>query len=491
MTSHFPALQVVVPLLAAPLCLLIRNPVAARVFAVGVTWACLVMSAWLLHAVMEVGVIPYTFGGWEPPWGIAYSVDLLNGYVLLVVSAIASVVLPVGPGAAAHSIPEGRKHLFYASFLACLAGLLGVTITGDVFNLFVFLEISSLASYTLIALGKGRRALSAAFSYLIVGTIGATFILISIGLMYQTTGTLSMADLVVRLPEVEASRTILAAFAFFSVGISIKLAVFPMHQWLPNAYAHAPAVVSAFLASTATKVSYYVLLRIIFTIFGVGFVFEELGLDLLFLPLSVAAIFVGSTAAIFQSDLRRLLAYSSVAQIGYMTLGITFANLTGLTGGIVHLFNHALIKGGLFLVAACVFNRVGSTAIGDMRGLGRRMPFTMAAFVVGGLALIGVPPTAGFVSKWYLVLGAIDKGWYGIAFLVVLSSLLSLVYVWRVIEVAYFSEAPDHAPRGDAPLWMLIPTWILIGATVYFGLFTDLSVGVASEVARQLLGIAP
>ena len=490
MTSQIPALQVVVPLLSAPICLLIRNPSVTRVFAVGVTWACLVMSAWLLHAVMGGGVIVYAFGGWKPPWGIAYSVDVVNAYVLLIVSAIASVVLPVGPGAAAHSIPKGREYLFYASFLACLAGLLGVTITGDAFNLFVFLEISSLASYTLIALGKGRKALSAAFSYLVVGTIGATFILIGVGLMYQMTGTLNMADLVARLPEVEGSRTILAAFAFFSVGISIKLAVFPMHQWLPNAYAHAPAVVSAFLASTATKVSYYVLLRIVFTLFGVHFVFEKLGLELLFLPLSVAAIFVGSTAAIFQNDLRRMLAYSSVAQIGYMTLGLTFVNLSGLTGGIVHLFNHALTKGGLFLVAACVFNRVGSTAIDDLRGLGRRMPLTMAAFVVGGLALIGVPSTAGFVSKWYLVLGAIDRGWYAIAFLVVLSSLLSVVYVWRVIEVAYFSEAPGDASRRDAPLWMLIPTWILIGATVYFGLFTGLSVGMASEAARQLLGIA-
>jgi multicomponent Na+:H+ antiporter subunit D len=491
MTSHVPALQVVVPLFSAPLCLLIRKPSLTRVFAVGVTWACLVASVWLLHAVRGGAVIEYAFGSWPAPWGIVYSVDSVNAYVLLIVSAIASVVLPVGPGAAAHSIPEGREHLFYAAFLACLAGLLGVTITGDAFNVFVFLEISSLSSYTLIGLGKGRRALTAAYSYLVVGTIGATFILIGIGLMYQMTGTLNMADLAARLPAVKGTRTILAAFAFFSVGISIKLAVFPMHQWLPNAYAYAPAVVSAFLASTATKVFYYVLLRIIFTIFGVGYVFQELRLDFLLLPLALGAIFVGSIAAIFQRDLRRLLAYSSVAQIGYMILGLTFVNLSGLTGGIVHLFNHALMKGGLFLVAACVFNRIGSTAIDDLRGLGKQMPLTMAAFVVGGLAMIGVPGTAGFVSKWYLVLGAIDKGWYGIAFLVVLSSLLSVVYVWRVIEVAYFSEAPEPAPRRDAPLRMLIPTWILVGGTVYFGLFTDLSVGVAHQVAGQLLGVAP
>jgi multicomponent Na+:H+ antiporter subunit D len=200
---------------------------------------------------------------------------------------------------------------------------------------------------------------------------------------------------------------------------------------------------------------------------------------------------VGSTAAIYQTRLRRVLAYSSIAQIGYMTLGLSLASVTGLTGALIHLFNHALMKGGLFLVAACVIFRVGTTTFDKMRGLGRRMPLTMAAFVVGGLAMIGLPGTAGFVSKWYLVSAALEQGAYTVAIAIVVTSLLAVVYVWRIVEVAYFSPSPPDAPRGDAPLHMLIPTWILVGASVYFGLFTELSVGVASTAAHQLMGVAP
>jgi multicomponent Na+:H+ antiporter subunit D len=184
-----------------------------------------------------------------------------------------------------------------------------------------------------------------------------------------------------------------------------------------------------------------------------------------------------------------MLAYSSVAQIGYIILGISFANLTGLTAGILHLFNHALMKGGLFLALGCVFWRTGSVQIGDMAGMGRRMPWTMAAFVAGGLGLIGVPLTVGFISKWYLIVAALDRGWWPVAVLVLLSSLLAVVYVWRVVEVAYLQPSPDGAPSGEAPLSMLIPTWVLIGASIYFGIDTDLSVGVAQKAALSLLGL--
>jgi multicomponent Na+:H+ antiporter subunit D len=193
--------------------------------------------------------------------------------------------------------------------------------------------------------------------------------------------------------------------------------------------------------------------------------------------------------AIFQDDIKRMLAYSSVAQIGYMVLGMSLVSVTGLTGGIVHLFNHALMKSGLFLVMACVLLRTGSTRLEAFRGLGRRMPVTMAAFVVAGLSLIGVPATVGFVSKWYLVTGAIDRGLWPVAVLILVSSLLALVYIWRVVEVAYFRQRPDDAPEvSEAPISLLGPIWVLAGATVFFGIFTSLSVGTASAAARMLLG---
>ena len=188
-----------------------------------------------------------------------------------------------------------------------------------------------------------------------------------------------------------------------------------------------------------------------------------------------------------------MMAYSSVAQIGYMILGISMASVTGLTAGILHLFNHAMIKGALFMALGCVMYRVGSVHIDSMRGLGRRMPWTMAAFVAGGLSLIGVPLTVGFVSKWYLILGAIERGWWPVAGLIVLTSLMAVLYVWRVVEAAYFHDFPgdDEHDLGEAPLAMLVPTWALILANFYFGIDASLTAGVAGSAARSLLGVGP
>jgi multicomponent Na+:H+ antiporter subunit D len=436
--------------------------------------------------VLDGQILVYEFGGWARPYGIEYRVDILNAFVLVVVSGIAAVVFSAGPGEALRAIQEGREYLFYSAALLCLTGLLGVTITGDVFNVFVFLEISSLSSYILIGLGRSRRALMAAFSYLIMGTIGATFLLIGIGLMYQMTGTLNMVDMAERLQDVSHTRTVFVALAFVVVGISIKLAVFPLHQWLPNAYTYAPPLVSAFLASTATKVAYYLLIRFCFGLFGMTLVFETVGIDVLLLPLSVVAMFVGSIAAIYQTDFKRLLAYSSIAQIGYMTLGFSLATEAGVSAGLIHVFNHALMKGALFLVAACVAWRMGGTKIEAMKGLGQRMPFTMAAMVVAGLALVGVPGTVGFVSKWALVSAALDQDKLFIAFLIMASSVLALVYIWKLVEVAYFATPEADIEKKEAPLRILIPTWILVGASIYFGIFSGFVVEVSELAAAQL-----
>ncbi len=495
MIEHLPILQVALPLIAAPVCLLLRSRVWANLWTRLISWLCFGSALTLLHNVRESGPISYLLGGWAPPVGIEYRITLTNAYVLVVVTAIASVVLLFDWRGGLANLPKGRSYLYYASFLLLIAGLSGMTVTGDAFNTFVFLEVSSLSSYSLIALGPGRRALMAAYSYLIMGTIGGTFVLVGIGFLYQMTGTLNFADLAVRLEPVLHTRTAEAGFAFVVVGLSIKLAVFPLHQWLPNAYSRAPGKVSAFLAGTATKVSYYVLLRFIFTVFGAAWVFGELRLQMLLIPLSLLAMFICSIAAIYQYDLKRTLAYSSIAQVGYMTLGLSLANQSGLTGGLVHMFNHGLMKSGLFLVMACIAYRMGDATIDDIAGLGKRMPFTMAAFVVGGLSLIGVPGTVGFVSKWYLVVGALDAGQPWIAVLILLSSLLALAYVWRIVEAAYFRTVPagESAPvvREDAPLSMLAPTWILIGATVVFGVWTSLTAGIAGEAASQLLEAMP
>jgi multicomponent Na+:H+ antiporter subunit D len=488
--DDLPALQIAVPLLAATLCVLVRRPLAAWSVSMVVAWGSFLNAGVILHRVVTTGTISYAEGGWRPPWGIELRIDLLNAFVLLVVTGICAIVLLAAPKSLVREVPEEKHYLFYAAYLLCMTGLAGMTVTGDVFNIFVFLEISSLSSYALISQGSTPRALTSAIQYLIMGTIGGTFILLGIGMLYMMTGTLNIVDLANQLAAVGPNRTVLVAMACLLVGISIKLAVFPLHIWLPNAYTYAPAVVTAFLAATATKVAYYVLVRFAYSVFQLNLSIEVHRYDAVTMTLGIAAMFAGSTVAIFQDDLKRMLAYSSVAQIGYMVVGLSLANEHGITGGLVHVFNHAIMKCGLFLVLACVLYRMGSTRLSSFAGLGRRMPLTFAAFVIGGLSLIGVPMTVGFVSKWYLVLGALDAGLWPVAVLILLSSLLAVIYIWRVVEVGYFRPPPEDAePVAEAPFSLLLPTWILIGATLVFGVFTDLSVGVASAAARMLLGI--
>jgi multicomponent Na+:H+ antiporter subunit D len=489
LSAHLPVLIIVIPLISAPLCILFRGRDQAFGIALLATWAAFACACLITARVMAEGTLSYHLGGWPPPIGIEIRIDALNALILLIVSGIGSVVAPYSRNSLLLEYVEDRSYMFYSAFLLCLCGLMGVAVTGDAFNLFVFLEISSLASYVLIALGFDRRALTASYQYLIMGTIGATFIVIGIGLLYQVTGTLNMADIAKRLPEHGYDRTVIAAFAFLLIGAALKIALFPLHQWLPNAYTYAPSTVSAFLAATATKVSVYILLRFLFTVFGVHFSFEVLSTAIPLMILAILAMFIPSIVACFQNDVKRIFAYSSVAQIGYMVLGISFVTITGLSAGILHLFNHALMKGALFLVLGAIFYRIGSCHIDRMAGLAQRMPWTMAAFVGGALSLVGIPMTAGFISKWYLILAAIEKGWWYVAILIVASSLIAVIYVWRVIESAYFREAPeDLRDVVEAPLSLLIPAWVLVFANVYFGIETSLPVSLAELAARTLMG---
>ena len=492
MLTHLPILQVIVPLMAAPLCLLIKRSSLVWLFTLIVSGLAFLISGLLLQQVMTTGTIVYELGGWDAPWGIEYRIDQLNALILLIITGVSTVVLLAANTSIQKEIPADRHTLFFVLYLLSLAGMLGIVATADAFNVFVFLEISSLSAYALIALGRDRRALWASYQYLIMGTIGATFILIGIGLMYQMTGTLNMYDLSQRLPEVENTRTVFTAFAFVVVGLCLKLALFPLHLWLPNAYAYAPSIVTAFFAATATKVAIYLLIRFTFSIFGLSFSFTALPLQLLFVGLGLAGIFVASTAAIYQTNIKHLFAYSSIAQVGYMIVGFSVSTVTGLTATLLHMFNHALMKSALFLALGAVMYRIGSVKLNDFHGLSRQMPYTMAAIVIGGLSLIGVPLTVGFVSKWYLLMALIEKGWWPVAVLILLGSLLAVVYVWRLVEAAYFK--PPIAAREtvkEAPLSFLLPIWILVSANIYFGIDTRLSVQVAQAASQSLFGVSP
>ncbi|HEY4344627.1 MAG TPA: monovalent cation/H+ antiporter subunit D family protein [Parvibaculum sp.] len=487
LVSQLPILQVIVPLIAAPFCALLGMRAWATAFLASLVSFAIAVALFL--SVLDGSVISYHLGGWAPPIGIEYRVDILNAFVLLIVSGIGALTLLYARASVAHEIEARRHGLFYTAFVLCLTGLLGVTITGDAFNVFVFLEISSLSTYALVASGAGRdkRALTASYNYLIMGTIGATFFVIGLGFLYMATGTLNMADLAQRLLEEGDSRTLRMGFAFIVVGIGLKLAMFPLHLWLPNAYTYAPSAVSAFLSATATKVAVYVFLRFLFTVFGFGIGFEVDVLRYIILPLAIIGIFAGSIVAIFQDDLKRVLAYSSIAQIGYMLVGMTMLSHAGLMASIIHLFNHAISKAALFMVAGAYLMQTGTTSIRGLHGIGRDMPWSTAAFTIGGLSLVGVPLTVGFVSKWYLVQAALAEGWWPVALLIVASSLLAFVYVWRFIEAAYMREAPEGVTRMEAPFSVLIPIWALAGASLIFGIDAQLTSDAASRAANALI----
>jgi len=274
--------------------------------------------------------------------------------------------------------------------------------------------------------------------------------------------------------------------------VMIKAAVFPLHAWLPNAYTYAPTAVTAFLAGTATKVSLYVLLRFFFSIFGKDYSFGFLLLNHVLLPAAVAGFVLMSLVAVFQTDLRRMLAYSSVAQIGYILAGISLASQAGLTAGIVHIVNHAIVKAALFMSVGCIIYRVGHAHRPSFDNLFKQMPFTCTAFIVSGLGLVGVPLTVGFVSKFTLIGAALEQGWWIVAALVLISSLLAVIYIGRVVEAMLFREtrqaSTEFSGMREAPLSMLIPMYVLIAAGLYFGINGSVTLNIAGEAAQQLLG---
>ncbi len=492
MMDQLPALQVMLPMVAAPLIVIIRHPFWSWLIATLIS-VCACWVSWLmLQQVVDGSIIRYAIGGWEAPTGIEFYVDRANAGVALLVSGLSSVVLVYAYHSIKRTVDTSKHYLFYAGWLLCLTGLIGMVITGDAFNVFVFLEISSLSTYMLIAFGSDRQALVASFRYLVMGSVGASFILIGIGFLYAATGTLNMVDLAARIPDTESPRAVLVAFSFLTVGLMIKAAVFPLHGWLLNAYHHAPIAVTAFLAGTATKVSLYILVRMFFSIFGDEYSFGYLLLNWVLLPSAIAAFVTMSLVAIYQTDLRRMLAYSSVAQIGYILAGISLATQQGLTAAVVHMFNHGMVKATLFMAVGCVLYRAGHAHIPSLERMMSRMPFTTTAFILSGLGLIGVPLTVGFVSKFTLINALMEKGWWPAVVMILASSVMATAYIGRVVYLMLFREARESSASGEGyqevPLLMLVPMYALLALGLYFGLFGSQTLGIASGAAESLLG---
>jgi len=498
LAAHAPALLVMIPLiLSAPAAMLPGGRPAWIIAVLGVAASLLMAIELVLATRAEFSVISYALGGWEPPFGIEYRVDALNAAILLLLSSTGLLALIFAGPSVADEIDADKRSLFYSAFLICFAGLSGVAITGDAFNLFVFLEISSIATYALIAMGwkNDRRALTASFNYLVMGTIGATFFVIGVGFIYMSTGTLNMAGQAEALTHLGGNRAVEVGFAFILVGIGLKAALFPLHLWLPNAYAYAPNFVTTFLAATATKVAFYVIIRFSYDVFSIDSGFVVNALLYVVTPLAIAGMIIASGQALFQNDVRRLFAYSSVAQVGYMLLGLGMATSAGVAAGFLHLLNHAMIKGALFMALGAFAISYGVRRIEDFKGLGQAMPVSATAFTIAALSLIGVPFTVGFISKFYLIQASLASDWWWAVAAILLSSVLAVFYCYRILVTMWVAPAPA-APEGGVrrvPLMILVPMWVLALANLGFGVYAAPIVELAQNAANAAVnaGVNP
>ena len=441
---------------AAPVTLLtfaIVAPVAARLrvalaFPVALVAGVIATaaSALLLADVLADGPRNYELGGWAPPVGIVYVADEVAAYVTLVVTSVSLLALVATRRWALREAGD-RLGAFYGLVLLLFAGLTGMVLTGDLFNLFVFLEISSLAGYALVFIG-GRRGMIAGFRYLIIGSIGGAFYLLGVGFIYFATGTLTMAEAQELIPQSESVRGIQAGAAFIFAGLGLKMALVPMHVWQPDAYHYAPSSVNSLMAPVMTKVAAYAMLRMFLSVFPDGYLTSIVPVADALVWLGLAGILFGSIAAASQKDMRRMLAYSSISQLAMIAVGIGLATPLGFVAALLHIVNHAAMKGALFLAAASMRLQTGLQGVHELTGVGRRMPITTAAFAVGAISMVGIPPTAGFFSKWYVVLAGVEQGQWIVVAVVLFSTLLTAVYLFKVLERAYLRPAVADASHG-------------------------------------------
>jgi multicomponent Na+:H+ antiporter subunit D len=479
--DNYPALIVVTPLLAAlfaGLAAWIEERLSYPIALIGLG-ASLFSGVQVLMQVIGSGPVVYRMAGWDAPMGIEYRIDLLNAMVLVLVSGIAFFNL-IASCQSVNQETHDRAGSFYTIYLLFVTGLLGVTATGDLFNLYVLIEITSLTSYAMVALGDRDRGPMASLNYVFIGVIGASFYLLGVGYLYMQTGSLNMADVAGILSGIHGSSTVLTAFILCMIGVWIKMALFPMHVWLPNAYAYSPVAFARVVAPLMTKVMVYVMIRLMITVFGLDYIFTTLDLAPAVVWLATIAILTGGVMALAQKNLKKMLAYIIVCEIGYMVGGAWMGNQLGMTGAILHILNDAIMTFALFLAVGNMVYRLKTVEICDLKGLFQKMPWTMSGFVLAGLSIIGVPPTCGFFSKWYLILGAFERGAWHFAGALIISSLICAVLFFKVFEVCFFEPmSKGHGHHGhasvsieEAPVAMLIVSGLVSLSIIVTGLYS-------------------
>ncbi len=462
---------VLLPLLTAvvPIAASLRWKQVGWAFAASILSVTTGLAVWLAWLVHQGGAIRYEVAAIPVPFGIELFADEFSMLVVVLTLAICLGVLVYT------RIGGPRGNSFYAGFMLLSGGMLGVVLTGDIFNLYVFLEIMAISSYALISSSKYRWSTYAAFKYLLVGTVGASFYLLGVALVLAATGTLTMNELPAQIATAGfTDPVVVTAFVLMGIGLAIKIALFPVHTWLADAHASAPDGISAVISALMPAVAVYAFARIIFTVFTPEFLEANPTISQLLLAGALVSLFAGSFFAILQDHIKLVLAYSTVSQFGIVLVGIAIANETSLFGSMLQLFGHGFVKASLFILAGMFALRFGGIrTVDEYAGLAKRAPVMAGMFAVLGIAMIGLPPTVGFVGKWYIALGAFEEGLWFVSLLVLGSTLLSAGYILPFINRIYF-----HPFEGED----------LDPASITAGMLITIAIGAVLGIALGLLG---
>lgn len=406
--------------------------------------------------------------GWAPPWGINLVYDAFSGFVTLIITTLAFIVWVYSYKFKKVGFDNSKK--FFILLMLLVAGSIGVVLTGDIFNLFVFIEITAISSYGLTAFYKGRDGAEAAFKFLFIGALSSTLLLLGILILYTQTGTLNMAELAVKLKEVPIATQAIILILFF-VGFGIEAEMFPLNGWVPDAYSQAPGPIAASFAGMLAKAGIYGLVRIIYTIFDLNGIFG------LLLIMGILTMLIAETAALKQKNIRRMLAYSSMGQMGLIMIAFALNTKAGIYAAIFLMFNHALIKTMLFLSAGFLTYSTKDKKISDLDGFGKIMPFTALIFGLGAFAIVGLPPFSGFWSKLSVLTAVADKSYYIILATILLISVVEIVYYFRIIGRLYFKKAHKeveiHKPSWNAQIAMSVLAILIIVVGIYPDLITE------------------
>lgn len=481
---------VAVPFAAASLvpAVAARRPRLAARFSFAVIAACFALAAGTTTQLVRSGPFAHAVGGFAAPLGIELRFDAFSAW-LLPLFGLLLLILPYAGTYLQDTLPEERRAPFYALLLANAGGMAGFALSGDLFNLFVFMEVVALSAYALVAIGGGGLAAWAALKYLLIGAVSSLLMLLGVGMLFVLTGSLDLFDVAARLGEAGAF-PVSVALGLLATSFLVKAAVFPLHVWLPDAHAIAPSPVSAVLSGLVVKVGILGLLRLI----QLGTAADGVDLSGFYLVLTVlgsVSIVMGAFLAMFQDDLKLMLAYSTISNVGYIVLGLGLATPFAMLGAAVHVFNHALIKTTLFLAAGTLIHATGLRTLGDLRGVARTMPTSAAALAIGAISIVGIPPTAGFVCKWYIALGAFEAGRGAFGVVLVFGALFIFVYFVRMVNALYFRAPvrPEVERAREAPWSMRGPVLILAALCLAMGLMAALPIGVVHPAIVDLLGM--